>query len=216
MANAHESVSSLPPQLERAHRRLLEKRLLSADDDAVSVLLPGKASMLYRSRSDATPRELPLSGPSAGTAALHAQVYRLRADAGALASISTATSDALAESGVHVPIVFDEQARHIGEAWHGTDATRLDRALLGGANAGLVEGRLLVIGVTPSRMIFNAELFEKSSHAYLLARGDAPGRKTHLVPWWVRLIAGRRLRRDQANAARCHAQGREAPELTAY
>jgi hypothetical protein len=215
MANAHELVSSLQPQLERAHHRLLEKRLLSADDDAVSVLLPGTGSMLYRSRRDAAPRQLPLTGLSE-TAALHAQVYRLRADAGALASISTATSAALAESGVRVPIVFDEQARHIGEAWRTADRTQLDRVLLGGANAGLVEGQLLVIGVTPSRMIFNAELFEKSAHAYLLARGDGPARKTHLVPWWVRLIAGRRLRRDQANAARCHAQGREAPELTAY
>jgi hypothetical protein len=215
MANADESDRTLQPQLERAHRRLLEKRLLSADDDAVSVLLPGRGRMLYRSRCDAAPRELPLTGLS-GAAALHARVYRIRGDAGALASVSTATSAALAASGVHVPIVFDEQARHIGDAWLNATATELERALRGGANAGLVEGRLLVIGVTPSRMIFNAELFEKSAHAYLLARGEAPVRKTHLVPWWVRLIAGRRLRRDQSNAARCHAQGREAPELTAY
>jgi hypothetical protein len=215
MTSAHESDDALQLQLQRAHRRLLEKRLLSNDDDAVSVLVPGRGRMLYRSRRDAAPRELPLAGLSEA-AALHAQVYRLRGDAGALASLSTATSSALAASGVHVPIVFDEQARHIGNAWPNSAAAELDRALQGGANAGVVEGRLLVIGVTPSRMIFNAELFEKSAHAYLLARGDAPGRKTHLIPWWVRLIAGRRLRRDQANAARCHAQGREAPELTAY
>jgi hypothetical protein len=73
-----------------------------------------------------------------------------------------------------------------------------------------------VLGVTPNRMVFNAELFEKSAHAYLLARGEGTGRHTHLVPWWVRLIAGRRLRRDQQNAARCHRAGNEAPELVAY
>jgi hypothetical protein len=215
MTSAHESNSSLRAQLERAHRRLLEKGLLNADDDAVSVLLPGTGRMLYRTRQEAAPRELALT-ESSEAAALHAQVYRLRGDAGALASVSTATSAALAASGVHVPIVFDEQARHIGDAWSNTSSTELDRALRGGANAGVVEARLLVIGVTASRMIFNAELFEKSARAYLLARGAAPVRQTHLVPWWVRLIAGRRLRRDQAYAARCHAQGREAPELTAY
>jgi hypothetical protein len=207
MANAQE--------LQRAHQRLLDKQLLNADDDAVSVLLPGSGQMLYRARHDVEPRQLSLSGLS-GTAALHGQVYRLRADAGALASISTETSAALAKSRVRVPIVFDEQARHIGEAWPSTQAAHLAQALAGGSNAGAVDGKLLLIGVTPSRMIFNAELFEKSAHAYLLARGDAPGRKTHFVPWWVCLIAGRRLRRDQATAARCHAAGREAPELVAY
>ena len=215
MGDLHEPLSSLALQLERAHRRLLEKRLLCADEDAVSVLLPGRGRMLYRSRSDAAPGELSLTG-SSGAAALHAEVYRLRADAGALASVTTEASERLSASGVHVPIVFDEQARHIGDAWPNAGAAQLHSALSAGANAGLIEGRLLVIGVTPSRMIFNAELFDKSAQAYLLARGEAPGRKTHLVPWWVRLIAGRRLRRDQAMAARCHAEGREAPELTAY
>jgi hypothetical protein len=215
MASAHELAASLSPQLERAHHRLSEKRLLNAANDAVSVLMPGSERMLFRGQGDAAARELPLSGLT-GTAGLHGQVYRLRADAGALASISTATSAALAGSGVRVPIVFDEQARHIGEAWRNAPPTELAAALASGANAGLVSGQLLLIGVTPSRMIFNAELFEKCAHAYLLARGAAPGRKTHLVPWWVCLIAGRRLRRDQANAARCHAAGRAAPELVAY
>jgi hypothetical protein len=215
MVSADDPSASLPPQLERAHRRLIEKRLLNAADDAVSVLLPGRARMLYRARDEPALRDLPLSGLS-GTEALHGQVYGLRQDAGALASISTSTSAALARSGVRVPIVFDEQARHIGETWPNTDAAHLGRVLAGGANAGPVDGKLLLIGVTPSRMIFNAELFEKCAHAYLLARGDAPGRKTHLVPWWVCLIAGRRLRRDQRNAALCHAAGREAPELVAY
>jgi hypothetical protein len=215
MASAEELSASLLPQLGRAHRRLIEKQLLSADDDAVSVLVPGRGRMLYRARSDAAEQELPLTGNS-GTAALHGQVYRLRADAGALASVSTRTSAALARGGVRVPIVFDEQARHIGEAWPCSTEPQLAGALAAGANAGVIDGRLLLLGVTPSRMIFNAELFEKCAHAYLLARGSAPPRKTHLVPWWVCLIAGRRLRRDQAIAARCHAAGREAPELVAY
>lgn len=205
----------LSAELERAHRRLSGKGLLSAGDDAVSVLLPGTGTMLYRSLGDERARELAFTSAS-GPAALHAQVYRLRPDAGAVATASTPSSATLAQRGGRVPIVFDEQARHIGEAWPSTRASELTSALAGGANAGAVDGRWLVLGVTPSRMIFNVELFEKSAHAFLLARGDGPGRKTHRVPWWVCWIAGRRLRRDQARAARCHREGRPSPELIAY
>lgn len=215
MSQARELTITRTAQLERAHRRMIEKRLLNADDDAISLLIPGAGRMLYRARADSAVRELPLSGLE-GSPALHGLAYALRPDAGALASISTTTSAALAQSGGHVPIVFDEQARHIGETWGKTNLATLSGALAGGGNAGFCDGRLLVLGVTPNRMIFNAELFEKCAGAYLLARGEAPGRKLHSVPAWVRLIARRRLRRDQANAARCHGAGREAPELSAY
>lgn len=208
-------VASLAQQLERVHRRLSEKGLFGADDDAVSVLLPGSGRMLARARGDVREREWVMNEASGGLE-LHARVYRLRPDAGAVALLSTKSSAALAVTGSHVPIVFDEQARHIGDAWPSVSTAQLERALAGGSNAGCVDGRLLIIGVTPSRMVFNAELFEKSAHAYLLARGEGAGRKIHRVPWWVCLIAGRRLRRDQANAARCHAAGRPSPELVAY
>jgi hypothetical protein len=215
MTSRAELTSARAAALARAHRRLLEKHLLQAEDDAVSVLLPGASAMLYRARDDQSARELPLTGLH-GPPALHGRAYELRSDAGALASLGTATSAALARNAVHVPIVFDEQARHVGETWAPSDFSRLSQALSAGGNAGLVDGRFLILGVTPNRMIFNAELFEKCAGAYLLARGDAPGRKVHLVPAWVRWIAKRRLARDQARAARCHATGREAPELTAY
>lgn len=202
-------------QLERVRRRLLDKHLLTAADDAVSALLPGTGRMLLWRKTDQNPRELPLAEQS-GIAALHGHAYRLRGDIGAIASASTATSAELWRRYVRVPIVFDEQARHIGEAWTGVPAGQLPAALAGGANAGVVDARFLVLGVTPNRMVFNTELFEKSAHAYLLARGESPERRTYLVPWWVRLIAGRRLRRDQQNAARRHAAGNEAEELVAY
>jgi hypothetical protein len=215
MSRVEELRSSRRGDLERAHRRLQDKHLLRADADAVSVLLPGLGRMLYRAKSDAAPRELPLRSED-DAASLHGQVYAARPDAGALATLTTAAARALATSRLQVPIVFDEQARHIGETWRGDGLGDLVGALGAGANAGLLGERLLIIGVTPNRMIFNAELFEKCAQAYLLARGDAPGRRTYLVPWWVRLIAGRRLRRDQRAAARQHAAGNPAPELTAY
>src|SRR5688572_28117373 len=116
MTSRAELTSAREAALTRAHRRLLEKHLLQAEDDAVSVLLPGAAAMLYRSRNDPSARELPFTGLH-GVPALHGRAYELRPDAGALASLSTATSAALARNGVHVPIVFDEQARHVGETW---------------------------------------------------------------------------------------------------
>jgi ribulose-5-phosphate 4-epimerase/fuculose-1-phosphate aldolase len=215
MRSVPDPTATFAEQLERAQRRLSEKGLLGAPDDLVSVLLPGTGRLLLRQRDDLAARELPFSEAS-GAAALHAEVYRLRPDAGAIASVSTQSSAALAAPGSHVPIVFDEQARHIGDAWPSTRASRLASALVGGANAGAIDGRWLVIGVTPSRMIFNVELFEKSARAYLLARGGRLERATYRVPWWVCWIAGRRLRRDQQNAARHHAAGRPSPELTAY
>ena len=86
--------------------------------------------------------------------------------------------------------------------------------LAGGGNAGPLEGRLLALGVTRNRMLFNAELFEKCAMAYVLAR--LGGGAVKKVPWWVRLIAGRRLRQDQARAASSHAAGEQAQELGAY
>jgi len=215
MTTTNELTATRQTELSRAHRRLIDKHLLNAEDDAVSVLIPGARRMLYRARDDAEARHLAFSGLT-GLPALHARSYELRPDAGALASVTTPAGSALAESGVHVPIVFDEQARHVGETWSNVSSTQLATALATGSNAGLLDGRLLLLGVTPSRMVFNAELFEKCARAYLLARGAASGRTIHLVPFWVRLIARHRLRRDQANAARCHAAGREAPELIAY
>jgi hypothetical protein len=50
--------------------------------------------------------------------------------------------------------------------------------------------------------------------AYVLAR--LGGGAVKKVPWWVRLIAGRRLRQDQARAAASHAIGQQAQELGAY
>jgi hypothetical protein len=134
-----ELAASRLQQLERVRRRLLDKRLLKAEDDAVSALLPGRGRMLFWGKNDERAREIPLAG-EAGCAALHGQVYRLRPDIGAVASVSTVTSSELWRRYLRVPIVFDEQARHIGEAWAGVPATQLATVLAGGANAGVVDG----------------------------------------------------------------------------
>ena len=142
------------------------------------------------------------------------RVLAVEQAAGAIATLGSRWSLLAARTGADLPPVFDEQVRHIGRTWRATGADGLARALGNGGNAGMVDGRLLVLGVTLNRMVFNAELFEKCAKAYVLAQasGHAVGR----IPWWVRAVAGRRLRADERRAAADHVAGRETPELQAY
>ncbi|MBB2495280.1 hypothetical protein [Aquipseudomonas ullengensis] len=200
-------------ELLQAGARMSAKGFLNDAGDSLSLLLPGTGRMLLLLAGEA-PREVELSKAETGLAALHAQVYRLRGDAGAVATLSPRWSLQLGELGEAMPSVFDEQARHIGRSWAPAVAGQLPAVLVAGGNAGLVDGRLLAVGVTRNRMLFNAELFEKCAMAYVLAR--LGGGRVKQVPWWVRLIAGRRLLKDQANAATQHAAGQASAELGAY
>lgn len=200
-------------ELLQAGARMRAKGFLNDAGDSLSLLLPGTGRMLLLLAGEA-PREVELSRAASGLAAVHAEVYRLRGDAGAVATLSPRWSLQLSDLGEAMPSVFDEQARHIGRSWAPAVAGQLPSVLAAGGNAGLVDGHLLAIGVTRNRMLFNAELFEKCAMAYVLAR--LGGGKVKQVPWWVRLIAGRRLAKDQANAAASHAFGQQAAELGAY
>ncbi|MBC9252368.1 hypothetical protein A9179_19015 [Pseudomonas alcaligenes] len=200
-------------ELLQAGTRLATKGFLHGAADGLSLLLPGSGCMLLLGH-DQAPREVALDQPDSLLAALHAQVYQLRHDAGAVASLSPRWSLLLGELNEAMPTVFDEQARHIGRSWAPASSRQLPAVLAGGGNAGLVDGHLLSIGVTRNRMLFNAELFEKCAMAYVLARQG--GGKVSRVPWWVRLIAGRRLLQDEARAAASHAAGEHAAELGAY
>ncbi|MBB1520519.1 hypothetical protein [Aquipseudomonas guryensis] len=200
-------------ELLHAGARMRAKGFLNDAGDSLSLLLPGTGRMLLLLARE-EPREVELNQTATGLAALHAEVYRLRGDAGAVATLSPRWSLQLGDLGEAMPAVFDEQARHIGRSWAPATAARLPGVLASGGNAGLVDGHLLAIGVTRNRMLFNAELFEKCAMAYVLAR--LGGGRVKKVPWWVRLIAGRRLLKDQANAATQHAAGQASAELGAY
>jgi ribulose-5-phosphate 4-epimerase/fuculose-1-phosphate aldolase len=194
-------------QLQEAAARLRGRRFMRRGDDSVSLLLPGQQRLLLWQR-DAV-RAVRLEEAGDDVAALHAWCYRHRPDAGALALLTPRWSllhDAA------LPTLFDEQARHLGAPWQPRQA--LAARLRGGGNAGLHDGRLLVLGVTLKRLVFNAELFEKCAQAHALAA--ATGQRVQRLPWWVRRIAGSRLRADQRRAAASHAAGEDAAELQAY
>lgn len=197
----------------KAASRLSGKGLLNRQGDAVSLRLVGEDNMLLL-EVGATPRVVSIGNPEPGVAALHAQVYRSRADAGAVATLSPRWSLQLQGLGEAMPAIFDEQARHLGPNWAPARASDLAAALASGGNAGLVDGCLLVLGITRNRLLFNAELFEKCAMAYVLAR--LGGGTVKRLPWIVRKVAGGRLLKDEANASAAHAQGRSSPEPSGY
>jgi hypothetical protein len=153
-------------------------------------------------------------------AALHGFIYVERPDAGAMAICSPRGVRLLAKNGATLPPIFDEQVRHIGlpttTLLHETDLSRerIRKAFGRGANATLFSGRLLCLGMTCERMVFNAELFEKCAKAYVIAR--ASGIRARAIPAWVRLIANQRLIKDERNAAKSYVSGKLPESTTAY
>lgn len=153
-------------------------------------------------------------------AALHASIYVERLDVGAIAICSPRGVKLLAESGASLPTIFDEQVRHIGLQ----SLTRLDEkhvskervrsAFRGGANAALLGGRLLCLGMTCERAVFNTELVDKCASAYVITM--ASGMRAGVIPSWVRLIANHRLRRDERKAAASHGSGRIPDGISGY
>jgi ribosomal protein L39E len=68
--------------------------------------------------------------------------------------------------------------------------------------------------MTCERVLFNTELYEKCAQAFLLAR--ASGNRIRRIPLWVRLIANRRLLKDERRAAESYRKGRFPETITAY
>jgi hypothetical protein len=205
--------------LEHAWRRLLRQGLITPAPASISLRLPGSRRMLVcgaEGRIDEnTWTEQALD--EASSLALPAAIYRIRGDVGAIAVGGGPFARALAGFGGTLPRVFDEQARHLGimpEPVTAADGGRLRAALGGGGNTLMVAGVPVCLGMTCQRLIFNAELFEKCAKAWVLA--VAAGGQPRALPWWVRRIANRRLRRDEHRAARSFASGQLPDEMNTY
>ena len=98
-----------------------------------------------------------------------------------------------------MPAVFDEQVRQLGTMGAASgDLVGLQGALAAGGNAAVFQDQVLLLGMTPSRLALNAELFEKCAKAYVCAVGA--GGKPRKLPWIVRWVANGRLVKEQAAA----------------
>jgi len=206
--------------------RLADKGFLNSSSDSLSVRIPGTAEMIFagavenwRDHGTVSLATKPFISEEA-VAAVHGMVYLERPDVGAVAISSPGGVRLLAESGDILPSLFDEQVRQIGlSSRTRLDENRLSRkqihkAFHRGGNAALLGERLLCLGMTCERAVFNTELFEKCAQAYVIAR--ASGARPAVIPAWVRLIAHHRLSRDELRAAASYRQGRLPEGTSAY
>jgi ribulose-5-phosphate 4-epimerase/fuculose-1-phosphate aldolase len=209
-----------PAQLSAARERLRSKQLLRYGD-TLSLRLPGAGAFLLGlespDRIEAAATRLRLSESCASAPAeLHRLIYLARTDVGAVLIGRQRWACALPAAGGTLPGVFDEQLRHLGARVTQIEPPQTlaaaHRRLAGGGNAFGLGERVLCLGMTLERVVFNAELLEKCAQAYLLARASALA--VRRIPWLVRRIATGRLRRDERRAAGSYARG-EAPERVA-
>lgn len=189
--------------------RLQAKHLLQWEGASLSLRIPGSDAMWFGRATQDQPQRLPLRG-APPRAQVHAIAYAQRADVGAVAWGGGAFGPCLADFGGAMPQVFDEQARHLGPMHPGGTAA----ALHGRGNVSLVAGRPVCLGMTAMRLALNAELFEKCAKAYVLA--VAGGGRVRPLPWIVRLVANRRLGKDQERAAARLLQGLLPEESKGY
>jgi len=136
---------------------------------------------------------------ASGEWAAHARLYRQRTDAGAILTARPPWASQLEL----LPPVFDEQVRQLGTG-----------SLENGGNVRLAKKSVVVIGFSAERAVMNAELLEKCAKAYLLA--TRAGGKVAMIPWWVRWIAGSRLRKDHQRAAAAFARGEFPAGFSTY
>ena len=214
--NPHEPLSV--QQLQAARTRLTLKGLLQPDD-SLSIRVPGGevVFMTELAGGDAPHRRLGLGSITTGVAELHRLAYVARPDVGAILLNRQRWAAAIPAAGGTMPGIFDEQLRQLG--WKVTQITpstliRARPQLAGGGNAFGIGDQVLCLGMTAERLVFNAELLEKCAKAYVLAR--ATGLPVKSVPWLVRWIATRRLRREQRRAAASYARGELPPRSMGY
>jgi ribulose-5-phosphate 4-epimerase/fuculose-1-phosphate aldolase len=219
-------LSQIESQFLDGCRRLAAKSFLNTSADSFSMRIPGSTKMLLASgledwkqieSTNVYTTALTSGGNPVG---LHAAIYQERADVGAVAISSPEGAHLLAKHGGLLPPLFDEQVRHIGaSAGPLPDANSVNKDILTktlrqGSNAALAGEQLLCLGMTCDRVIFNAELYDKCARAYVIAMESGGG--IERIPLWVRLIANRRLLRNERDAATSYRNGRIPEGINAY
>jgi len=101
--------------------------------------------------------------------------------------------------------VADEEGLRKGKLW---------KTLEKGGNAALLGEQLVCLGMTRDRALFNTELYEKCARAYVIAK--ASDKRINHIPFWVRMIANRRLLKDEAVACLSYSEGRIPEGIHAY
>jgi ribulose-5-phosphate 4-epimerase/fuculose-1-phosphate aldolase len=207
-------------------RRLAEKGFLNSPADSVSMRAPGEKKLILATgitewkQIESGDVQMFSMNCAEGLAGLHATIYQQRGDTGAIAIASPKAVRMLSQMGGQMPVIFDEQARHIGRTagpLPGNVAAAIKvigDSLRRGSNATLLGEQLLCLGMTCERVVFNSELYEKCAEAYVLAK--ASGFRICYIPLWVRLIANGRLLKDEGKAAASYQSGTIPEGLNSY
>src|SRR4051812_15824045 len=95
--------------------RLQARQLLAGLEPTVSIRIPGSDDLWFGTTEDATPRRVVWRGSACvpPEAELHAAIYTVRGDVGAIAAGGGEFGQLLGEFGGVMPGVFDEQVRHL-------------------------------------------------------------------------------------------------------
>jgi len=197
--------------------RLQAKQLLSLPEPTLSVRIPGSNEIWFGTALDTTPKRIAVldTAELPPSADLHAAIYGLRGDVGAIATGGGEFGGCLADFGGVMPGVFDEQVRHLGKMGLVADQLEsLAESLRAGGNVFLANRHPVCLGVTGSRLALNAELFEKCAKAYVLA--VATGGTVKPLPWIVRYVANERLMKDERRAKERFRQGLLPVESRGY
>jgi len=207
-------------------QRLLARGLMPKASDSLSLRDPGSGRMYWGSAVDASMQAFSIeaepaeamsvmSAMSATAAAWHRAIYQARQDVCAVLVGGGPFGRQIAAFGGWMPAVFDEQIRQLGHMARPTeDLARLPAALADGGNAAMHAGQLLLLGMTPSRLALNAELFEKCAKAWVPAM--AGGAKVRTLPWLVRHVANGRLMREESRARERVRSGKAPLETRGY
>ncbi|MFX1678482.1 hypothetical protein PV762_04555 [Mitsuaria sp. CC2] len=213
-------------------QRLLARGLMPQPSDSVSLRDPGNGRMWWGCAADASVQAVSIRSDSSvlstfaaaaaasrmatiAAIALHRTVYESRQDVCAVLIGGGPFCRQLAAFGGWMPPVFDEQIRQLGHMAQPTeDLSQLPAALADGGNVALHAGQVLLLGMTPSRLALNAELFEKCAKAWIPA--TASGAKLRTLPWLVRHVANGRLMKEEARAREKVRRGLRPEETRGY
>ncbi len=216
-ADGEALAASLRDQWCALRERLQHKQLLGGAQPTLTLRIPGSTAMWHGSTQADEPVLLDgATQPSGQGLPPAAAVLARRADVCAVLHGGGVFGQLLASlqpAGHAMPLLFDEQVRHLGRmpVSRGEDwAAGLGQ----GGNVLLLQGQALVLGMTAQRLALNAELFEKCAKAYVLAW--ATGGRIRPLPWIVRYVANGRLMKDEARARARVAAGQLPEESRGY
>lgn len=204
-------------RLKETEQRLRERALFGAENDSLSLRVSGANAFILTDAATKARRTIAAAAADSKIERLHAAIYRTRPDAGAVVAGTTDWTVPLLATGSTLPTLFDEQARHLGEPCPPVGAgdwSGLESAIRPGGNALTFGNQRIVLGTTPNRVVLNADLFAKCAKAFVIAASTAE--TVRPLPRWARQIWVRRLRADQAKAARAHREGRIPEGMDAY